>query len=242
MDGDGIMRQEFRCCEPFWREDLSSFQICSCSPDTGVRWFRFMKKRVLCVSIMVYLLLFLNACGGGVTESRDDTDNDVESVEIILVEAGEDDMNNGELTFYPKHPSGTKTHKIEMTPMPILEQEEPFDAKTLSNEFCADLDGALAIYEDKRFEVTGIAVKIGPDIHNKPSIEISDEVGGQCYTLCIFPSEDFYDQVSVGDRVTVRANYLVMSNWYGVVMKYSELVKAETVDDSNGKEENELSE
>lgn len=141
-------------------------------------------------------------------------------------------MNNKELTFYPKHPSDMKTYKIETTFMPVLEQKEPFDAKTLSNELCVDLEGALAIYEDKRFEVTGIASKIGPDIHNKPSIELSDQVGGKCYTLCIFPSDDFYDEVSVGERVTVRANYLVMSNWYGVVMKYSELVKVEPVDDS----------
>lgn len=158
-----------------------------------------------------------------------DTDMDAASKKIVLVKAGEDDMHNEELTFYPKHPSGTKTNKIETTPMPILEQEEPFDVKTLCNEFCTDLDGALKIYEDKRFEVTGIASKIGPDIHNKPSIEISDEVGGQCYTLCIFPSDDFYTEVSEGDRVTVRANYLVMSNWYGVVMKHSELVAAQKI-------------
>lgn len=147
----------------------------------------------------------------------------------ILEDLGEDTMNE-ELTFYPKHPSGMKTNKIETKPMPILEQEAPFDAKTLSGEFWADLDGALKKYEDKRFEVTGIASKIGPDIHNKPSIELSDEVGGQCHTLCIFPSEDFYSKVSVGDKVTVRANYLVMSNWYGVVMKYSELVNVEPVE------------
>lgn len=141
------------------------------------------------------------------------------------VRVGAENMNNDELKFYPKHPSSLKTHKIETRPMPILEQDEPFYAKELCNEFSNDLEGALAIYEDKRFEVTGIASKIGPDIHNKPSIEISDEVGGQCYTLCIFPTDDFYKEVSVGDKVTVRANYLVMSNWYGVVMKYSDLVK-----------------
>lgn len=138
---------------------------------------------------------------------------------------GDETMHTEELTFYPKHPSNLKTHKIETRAMPILEQEQPFEAKELCNEFTTDLDGALKIYEDKRFEVTGIASKIGPDIHNKPSIELSDEVGGTCYALCIFPSDDFYNEVSVGDRVTVRANYLVMSNWFGVVMKYSELKK-----------------
>lgn len=131
---------------------------------------------------------------------------------------------NEPLTFYPKHPSDEKTHKIETTPMPVMPQDAPFDVKSLYQEFNSDLQGALAIYEDKRFEVTGVAVKVGPDVHNKPSIEISDCTGGQTYALTIFPTDDHYTKVSVGDTVTVRANYLVLSNWFGVVMKHSELV------------------
>lgn len=136
-------------------------------------------------------------------------------------------MNNTELEFYPKHPSGMKTHKIETKPMPVLKQDAPFSVKSLNDEFLTDTEKFFDTYMDKRFEVTGVATKIGPDIHNKPSIEISDSVDGKCYTLCIFPSDDFYSQVSVGDTVTVRANYLVMSNHFGLVMKYSELVKVE---------------
>lgn len=136
-------------------------------------------------------------------------------------------MNNEELKFYPEHPSGTKTHQIETTAMPILEQEAPFDVKTLCDEFAADADSFYAKYVDKRFEVTGIAKKIGPDIHNKPSIEISDSVSGQTYALVIFPTDDHYSEVAEGDTVTIRANYLVMSNHYGVVMKFSELVSVE---------------
>lgn len=80
------------------------------------------------------------------------------------------------------------------------------------------------IYVDKRFEITGIAKRIGPDIHNKPSIEISDRVDGRTYALLIFPTDDHYSKVEVGDTVVVRANYLVMSNLFGTVMKFSELV------------------
>ena len=134
---------------------------------------------------------------------------------------------NEELKFYPAHPSGEKTHIIETSPMPVLELNAPVNVKTLNEEFEADAEKFFDTYMDKRFEVTGVATKIGPDIHNKPSIEISDSVDGKCYTLCIFPSDDFYSQVSVGDTVTVRANYLVMSNHFGLVMKYSELVKVE---------------
>lgn len=129
-----------------------------------------------------------------------------------------------ELKFYPKHPSGVKTLRIETAPMPILSQDAPFDAKTLHDEFVADADAFFAKYVDKRFEISGVAKKVGPDIHNKPSIEISDSVNGNTYALVIFPNDDHYSQVEIGDTVTVRANYLVMSNHFGTVMKYSQLL------------------
>ena len=131
------------------------------------------------------------------------------------------------LIFYPKHPSGIKTNKIETTPMPNLLQNAPFDVKKLHEEYQADADAFLEKYVDKRFEVTGIARKIGPDVHNKPSIELSDSADGKTYALVIVPTDDHYSKVAVGDVVTVRANYLVMSNLFGTVMKFSELVNVE---------------
>lgn len=133
-------------------------------------------------------------------------------------------MHQEELKFYPAHPSDERTHQIETTPMPMKEQAAPYAVKALADEFRTDLSKALTEYQGKRFEVTGVAIKVGPDVHNKPSIEISDCAGGQCQALCIFPNEDHYSKVSVGDTVTVCANYLVMSNLFGVVMKFSELV------------------
>lgn len=131
------------------------------------------------------------------------------------------------LTFYPKHPSDEKTHIIETTAMPLLEQVTPFEVKTLCDEYRADANHFYERYMDKRFEVTGVAKNVGPDVHNKPSIELSDSVNGQTYALVIFPTEDHYEKVSVGDHVTVRANYLVISNRYGVVMKFSELISVD---------------
>lgn len=136
-------------------------------------------------------------------------------------------MNDKKLEFYPKHPSDAKTYIIETSPMPQLQQTAPFDARTLCDEYAADADGFFAKYVDKRFCISGIAKKVGPDIHNKPSIEISDSVEGRTYALTIFPTDEHYARVKVGDRVVVRANYLVMSNLFGVVAKYSELVSAE---------------
>ena len=52
---------------------------------------------------------------------------------------------------------------------------------------------------------------------------------GKTYALVIFPNDDHYTKVQVGDTVTVRANYLVMCNRYGIVMKHSELVSVEKI-------------
>ena len=50
---------------------------------------------------------------------------------------------------------------------------------------------------------------------------------GRTYALVIFQNDDHYSKVNIGDTVVVRANYLVMSDRLGVVMKYSELVSVE---------------
>ena len=131
------------------------------------------------------------------------------------------------IRFYPEHPSDEKTLLIETTPLPILAQNAPFPVKALVEEFQTDADQFFAKYMDKRFEVTGIAKKVGPDGHNKPSIEIADSVNGQTYALVIFPNEDHYTKVQAGDSVIVQANYLVMCNRYGIVMKHSQLVSVE---------------
>lgn len=133
-------------------------------------------------------------------------------------------MKKEPLQFYPNHPSDGKTHQIETSAMPMLQQEAPFAVKMLWDEFAANEEHFYSKYVDHRFEVTGVAKKVGPDIHHKPSIEISDSIDGQTYALVIFPTDDHYSKVEVGDTVVVRANYLVMSNHYGTVMKFSELV------------------
>ena len=107
---------------------------------------------------------------------------------------------------------------------PALEQETPFEAKDLFERFCEHFEDALSICRDKRFAATGIASKIGPDIHGKPSIEVSDRVGGHCHVLFVFQSEDAYKTVAVGDRITCRGNYLGVTGEFGVVMKRSEVL------------------
>lgn len=137
---------------------------------------------------------------------------------------------NKPFSAQPDRLSPLKMHKIESGPLPLLPQDAPFAVKPLCERFREDLQGSLSIYEGKRFEVTGVAIKVGPDIHNKPSIELSDRVGGETCALAVFPTDVHYHSVAVGDMVTVRANYLVFREQFGVVLKYSELVQVEKPD------------
>jgi hypothetical protein len=74
--------------------------------------------------------------------------------------------------FYPCHPSPEKTHQIQSTPSPMLEgQTAPFEAAELRRAFDQDPEGSLAIYQDKRFDMTGIVIWAGLDPHNLPTIQ-----------------------------------------------------------------------
>ena len=127
--------------------------------------------------------------------------------------------------FYPCHPSPEKTRQIQSVPSPMLEgQEAPFEAVVLRRAFDRDPQGSLAVYQDKRFDVAGIVIWAGLDPHNLPAVQLSDGVGGECYAHCIFPKDDILERVKPGDRVVIRANYLVLSRRFGVVMKFSELL------------------
>ena len=77
--------------------------------------------------------------------------------------------------FYPEHPSPEKTHQIQSAPSPMLEgQTAPFDVAQLRKAFDADPQGSLAMYEDKRFDVTGVAIWAGRDPHDLPTVQPSD--------------------------------------------------------------------
>ena len=128
-------------------------------------------------------------------------------------------------SFYPCHPSPEKTRQIQSAASPRLEgQEAPFEAAALRGAFDRDPAGSLELFQDKRFDVTGTVIWTGRDPHGLPAVQLSDGVGGECCAHCIFPRDDILKQVKVGDRVVVRANYLVLSRSFGVVMKFSELL------------------
>ena len=137
----------------------------------------------------------------------------------------ENPMMEHQLQDFPSQPTGGDMRTIEFDYLPVLPQTAPVYAKELYEAFDSNLEVSEGTYSGHRFEVSGIAAKVGPDVHSKPSIELSDAESGKCYVLCVFNSDDFYETVSVGDHVVCRGNYLVASSLYGIVLKNAEVVK-----------------
>lgn len=143
---------------------------------------------------------------------------------VALITAQNIIMAN-QLKDFPKQPEGEEMEKIEFGLCPVLKQDAPADAKTLYAAFDEDLTACENKYKGHRFEVSGVALKVAPDVHHKPAIELSDKVNGKCYVLCVFNSEDIFSVVKEGDTVVCRGNYLVASSRFGIVLKNSEVVK-----------------
>ena len=130
-----------------------------------------------------------------------------------------------QLQNYPKQPAEEDMRQIEFGYLPVLPQAAPAVANELHEAFDSDLAAFEKMYAGHRFEVVGVASRVGPDVHSKPSIELSDETGGKCFVLCVFNSDEFYGRVTVGKRITCRGNYLIASDRYGIVLKNAEIVE-----------------
>lgn len=134
-------------------------------------------------------------------------------------------MKNDNRAIQESNPSTLKILIRSRLNASILKQEEPLDVKILYNDFVKDYTKVEKIYDKKRFEIIGIVTHIGPDIHNKPSIQLSDKEDGENYALCVFNSKKMQDGVKTGDKIICKGNYLVMRHRFGIVLKKSEIVK-----------------
>ncbi len=101
-----------------------------------------------------------------------------------------------------------------------------------------DVEGTARKYADGPVTVRGIAVSVGPDIHNLPSVGLSDRAGGTVYVHCVLPDGDFskLEGVKAGQEVMLRGNYLLFStgevfgNDEMVVLKQCEITGARSPD------------
>lgn len=114
---------------------------------------------------------------------------------------------------------------FEVNDCPLFSQDKPLDAASVYEEFTEQYDRAAEKYYEKRIEMSGIVRRIGPDIHGKPSIELSDSADGRCCALYIFNDDAFYSKAAVGDTVVCRGNFLRAREPFGAVLKKSELLE-----------------
>lgn len=115
--------------------------------------------------------------------------------------------------------------ELEQTDCPPLDGIAPLEAVSVYDCFVNNYEQAKATFFEKRVDLIGVIIKIGLDIHGKPSIELSDKADGRCYALFVFPNDDFYGKVKEGDTVVCRGNLLNAREPYGAVLKKCELVE-----------------
>lgn len=75
--------------------------------------------------------------------------------------------------------------------------------------------------------ISGYAVKVGPDVYGLPSVELSETKGGKARTLCVLPFTDYLKlrHVGKGDEVVMKGEVRGYSDEYDiVVVKQSKIV------------------
>ena len=83
-----------------------------------------------------------------------------------------------------------------------------------------------------KVNISGYAVKVGPDVYGLPSVELSETKGGKVRTLCVLPFTDYLKlrHVSKGDKVTMKGEVRGYADEYDFV-----LVKQSKIVSVNGK-------
>ena len=83
-----------------------------------------------------------------------------------------------------------------------------------------------------KVNISGYAVKVGPDVYGLPSVELSDTKGGKTRILCVLPFTDYLKlrHVSKGDQVTMKGEVRGYADEYDFV-----LVKQSKIVSVNGK-------
>ncbi len=119
--------------------------------------------------------------------------------------------------------------KENMTALELYEA-----TKSAGNEMRAGgkKHGSVNISERPKVNVSGYAVKVGPDVYGLPSVEVSETKGGKTRILCVLPFTDYLKlrHVSKGDKVVISGNILGYTPEYDIVV-----VKQSKIASVNGK-------
>lgn len=97
---------------------------------------------------------------------------------------------------------------------------EKIAAIELYNAFRSDAEQAVEKYNMKTMLVSGVAVKVGPDVYGLPSVEVASKEGESCKALCVLP---FYDYLKLR-KVRKHDNVEIQGEVRGYVEMYDLVV------------------
>lgn len=75
-------------------------------------------------------------------------------------------------------------------------------------------------YGMKTMLISGVAVKVGPDVYGLPSVEVAGKAGESCKALCVLPFMDYLKlrKVSKRDRVVMQGEVRGYAAEYDLVV------------------------
>lgn len=113
--------------------------------------------------------------------------------------------------------------RVDRSVIAALENDSdgmPEEAATLYDWFLSS-NHASDVKENTEITATGVVTYIGTDIHGLPSFRLSDSADGNCYVHACLASSGGYGNIKVGDEITVKGNFHILSDEWGVVLKNS---------------------
>lgn len=81
-------------------------------------------------------------------------------------------------------------------------------------------DEAEKTYRMKTMVISGVAVKVGPDVYGLPSVEVAGKADDKCKALCVLPFTDYLKlrHVSKKDRVEIQGEVRGYAEEYDLVV------------------------
>lgn len=104
---------------------------------------------------------------------------------------------------------------------------EEIAAIALYDAFRSNAEQATQKYGMKTILISGVAVKVGPDVYGLPSVEVASKEGESCKALCVLPFSDYLKlrKVSKHDSVVIQGEVRGYAGEYDlVVVKHCKIV------------------
>ena len=78
-----------------------------------------------------------------------------------------------------------------------------------------------------RINVSGYAVKVGPDVFGLPSVEVSESKDGRARILCVLPFTDYLKlrYVHKGDKVMINGEVRAYVPQYDIILMKQSTIK-----------------